>query len=188
MIRKIIYKGIFQKLLIAFILVIISPIAAGLFGIVHDQFTYTISPEYYTKFKFIQFGLDDEIIISSPRLAVTIIGFYASWWTGIPYGIMIGLISLIQKNWKRSLLISLQCIGVTLAITLLSGLIGLLYGELFVSEYTTDFYLPSNIMDRKSFLAVGMMHNFSYLGGFIGLIASIVFQLKARTRDVANAD
>jgi len=186
MIRKIIDKGIFLKLAIAFVLVILSPIAAGVFGIAHDQFTYTISSEYYSKFKFIQFAIDDEIITTSPRFAVTMIGFYASWWTGIPYGIMIGLISLIQKNWKRSFWISIQCIGVTLSITLISGLIGLLYGEVFISEYTTDLYLPSNVLDKKSFLAVGMMHNFSYLGGFIGLIASIVFQLKARARDIAE--
>jgi hypothetical protein len=33
-------------------------IIAGLYGIIHDQITYSISPEYFTKFKYRQFGFE----------------------------------------------------------------------------------------------------------------------------------
>lgn len=48
-----------KKFLILILIILIAPIIGGLYGILHDQLTYTISPEYYTKFKFYQFGLMD---------------------------------------------------------------------------------------------------------------------------------
>ena len=32
---------------------------AGLYGVVHDQVTYSISQEYFTRFKFLQFHYAD---------------------------------------------------------------------------------------------------------------------------------
>ena len=34
-------------------------LTAGLFGMIHDQISYSVSDEYFTKFKFIQFQLLD---------------------------------------------------------------------------------------------------------------------------------
>jgi hypothetical protein len=34
-------------------------LVAGLFGIIHDEISYSVSNEYFTKFKFIQFRLLD---------------------------------------------------------------------------------------------------------------------------------
>ena len=53
---------------------------AGVYGILHDQITYTISPEYFSKFKFDQFryaeiGLPDRVFVAE-------IGFLATWWVG----------------------------------------------------------------------------------------------------------
>src|SRR5688572_4894387 len=79
------------------IIILIGCIVAGLYGIIHDQLTYTISPEYYTKFKFYQFRLadeGDEAIFQSPRLWVSLVGFMATWWTGIPIAVILGLFSL----------------------------------------------------------------------------------------------
>ncbi len=46
---------------LAFLLIFIplAMLAAGLFGVLHDQISYSVSPEYFTKFKFLQFGLTD---------------------------------------------------------------------------------------------------------------------------------
>lgn len=48
------------KLLSFLLIIFVSPFIAGLYGVLHDQLTYTIAPEYYTKFKFYQFGLWEE--------------------------------------------------------------------------------------------------------------------------------
>lgn len=79
----------------------LGPIIGGLYGIIHDQLTYTISPEYYTKFKFYQFGLMDignEAIFPNPRLEVSAVGFMATWWMGLPIGLILGLVGLTIKD------------------------------------------------------------------------------------------
>ena len=85
-----------NKLIALILLLIIAPILGGVYGIVHDQITYTISNEYYSKFKFIQFGLDNwgmgenigtentpEIKLNNPRIGAAIVGFLATWWVGM---------------------------------------------------------------------------------------------------------
>lgn len=46
-----------NKLKVFLLIIILPTIIAGFYGILHDQLTYTISSEYFTKFKFYQFGL-----------------------------------------------------------------------------------------------------------------------------------
>jgi hypothetical protein len=82
-----------KKLLVFILIVIVAPLLAALYGTLHDQLTYTISPEYYTKFKFFQFELTEnkeEAILSNPRLAVAAVGVMATFWMGIPIGIILG--------------------------------------------------------------------------------------------------
>ncbi|WP_321516153.1 hypothetical protein [Marinifilum fragile] len=47
-----------KKFLTLLLLILIASMLGGVYGMLHDQITYTISEEYYTKFKFIQFGID----------------------------------------------------------------------------------------------------------------------------------
>jgi hypothetical protein len=46
----------------------------------------------------------------------------------------------------------------------------------------TAWRLPENLIDVKNFVAVGSMHNFSYIGGTTGLLAAIYFSLRRRLR------
>lgn len=63
-----------------FVLAAMGAILAGIYGIAHDQLTFTLAPEYFTQLKFAQFewaswGLP-------PRGFVAQIGFLATWWVG----------------------------------------------------------------------------------------------------------
>lgn len=80
-----------NKILVLILIIILTPILAGIYGIAHDLFTYNISTEYYTKLKFYQFGMiDNEMNISIPKItAVIIIGFRATWWVGIIIGVVL---------------------------------------------------------------------------------------------------
>jgi hypothetical protein len=71
-------------------------LVAGLFGIIHDQISYSVSPEYFTKFKFIQFHLLDVDLPDRARAAM--VGFLASWWMGIPLGILCGAAGFVQRS------------------------------------------------------------------------------------------
>jgi hypothetical protein len=89
-----------KKYLVLLLIIALSPLIAGLYGSIHDQLTYTISPEYYTKFKFYQFGLYDignEAHLPHPRTAVAVVGFLATWWMGLPIGAVLGAVGMMQK-------------------------------------------------------------------------------------------
>ena len=176
-----------NKLLTLIILVAISCLLAGLYGILHDQLTYTISPEYYTKFKFYQFGLMDmgnAAIFPNLRIEVSVVGVLATWWMGIPIGIVLGLVGLIHKDWHTMFKMTFRAFLVTIAIAFVTGLIGLAYGYIYLAgKPRTEFvnwYIPDNLVDFESFIQVGSMHNFSYLGGLTGLIGGLVYTIVQR--------
>lgn len=170
----------------------IAPIIAGLYGILHDQLTYTISPEYYTKFKFYQFGLMDlgnEAIFPNPRIEVSAVGLLATWWMGLPIGLILGLVGLVHKDNKQMLRATLGAIIVTIIVAFITGLIGLAYGKLYLADTGVDWRLPDNLIDTKNFISVGSMHNFSYLGGLAGLIAGTIYSVRQKRKyEVANTD
>lgn len=178
-----------KKSVALFILILISPIIAGVYGIIHDQITYTISPEYYTKFKFIQFGFIDfgnEAILANPRIYVSMVGFLATWWMGLPIGIILGLVGLIHPDGNTMFKFTLKAILVTVIVAFLTGVLGLAYGEFFLAnkpkEYFDNWFLPENLKNYKNFISVGSMHNFSYLGGLAGLIAGIIYSVKQKKK------
>lgn len=161
------------------------PLIAGLYGILHDQFTYTISEEYYTRFKFIQFGFwtgDLPAQIEHPRLAVCAVGFLATWWTGIFIGPFIALTGFIHRDARVMLKANVQSIGIVLLITATTGLLGLCYGWWFLNDGGVNWYMPEGLIDRRHFIMVGSMHNFSYMGGAFGLIGGVVYQFLVKLK------
>ena len=58
-----------KKLLVYVLIVVIAVFAAGLYGVVHNQVSYTVAPEYFTKFKFRRFGLTDTTVPERVRPA-----------------------------------------------------------------------------------------------------------------------
>src|SRR5258708_13514776 len=79
--------------------IIISVVFAGLYGMLNDQVTYTISPEYFTKFKYLQFCVKPQEF-GGDRRAVAAIGFLATWWMGLIVGLVFGINGLVFKDPK----------------------------------------------------------------------------------------
>ena len=174
-----------KKLPTLLLIIILTAITGGVYGILHDQITYTISPEYYTKFKFYQFGLIDtgnEAIFPNPRFQVSLVGFMATWWMGLLIGVILGVTGLIHKDYRQMLRVTIQAMFITMGIAFVTGLLGLAYGKLMLASTGVDWWLPENLIDRKNFIAVGSMHNFSYLGGLLGLIAGIVYSVRQKKK------
>ena len=67
---------------------LMGALIAGLYGVVHDQITYSMSPEYFTRVKFFQFHYADFGL--PPRSFVAEIGFLATWWVGLIAGWFLG--------------------------------------------------------------------------------------------------
>ncbi|UOU98628.1 hypothetical protein MUU74_01355 [Chryseobacterium daecheongense] len=173
-------KEILKKFLTVFLIAGFASLLAGIYGILHDQITYSISPEYYTRFKFIQFNLSEEYY--SIREKVAIVGFSATWWFGLFLGLILGIFGLRHKDWKTMFKMSVFSIFIAILITLIVGIMGFLYGNVVLSNQPKsefpNWFIPHDLIDFKSFIAVGSMHNFSYIGGIISLIFGVVYSHK----------
>lgn len=155
---------------------ILGAVIAGLYGVIHDQLTYSISHEYFTKLKFRQFWYADFGL--GNRFYVGTIGFLATWWVGLFVGWFLARwfvprLSIIEAN-----RVILKGFFVVFSFVSASALLAALYGEVVVPSsnlndwsYTLRYY---GISDGRSFVRVAYIHNGSYLGGFLGLVASIV--------------
>src|SRR5262245_32181747 len=62
----------------------LGAVIAGPYGAVHDQISYAISPEYFTKLKFRQFSYAN--FGWPPQLFAAEVGFLATWWVGLLAG------------------------------------------------------------------------------------------------------
>jgi hypothetical protein len=158
---------------------IICILLAGFYGVIHNQITYTIAPEYFTKFKYDQFGFEPAWF-GGHRETVAIIGFFATWWTGIFIGFAFGLTGLIFKDHTTMYKAIQKAIFITLCFAVATGLLGFLYGRFILTKTKVNWSLPEDLIDKKGFITVGSIHNFSYLGGLFGLVAGVYYMVKLK--------
>ena len=161
------------KLLLIPLLLLIACLIAGLYGAMHNQISYTVSPDYFHQFKFIQFGL----IHFQDRTGAAFVGWYASWWMGIIIGIVLVPVSLIVPGAKGYFVAALRAFGVVTLTALATGLTGLLLGFLLIDPQRVgpvERY-GQLINDPAAFWRAGTMHSFSYLGGLLGIVTGLIY-------------
>jgi hypothetical protein len=168
-----------RRLAVYFAFVLAAVLAAGAFGALHDQISYTVSPEYFTKFKFVQFELLNDAVPERVRAAQ--VGFLGAWWMGVPLGFLIGAAGFIHSDvpqMRRALSLSLV---VAIAFTLLFALGGLVYGLIqtgtFDLAHPEGWYVPQGLVQPRRFISVGYMHNAAYTGGEIAVPVALAFHL-----------
>ncbi len=174
-----------RKIIVYLSMIVFCLIVAGLYGAVHNQISYTVSSEYFSTFKFEQFGLLDARV--PERIRASMVGFYASWWMGFPIGILAGIVGFIQPGYRRMFIVSFQAMIVAVLFTLAFGLCGLVYGfmqtsSLNIGDYS-DWYVPVNVIHVRRFLCAGYMHNSAYLGGVLAIPVAWIFQIVVRLRN-----
>src|SRR6266571_2624158 len=140
-----------KKLLIYVLLVVLAVLLAAFYGIIHNQISYSVSSEYFTKFKFRQFGFVDTPL--PERVRALMVGFLASWWMGIPIGLLVGAAGFMHRGPRRMFKVSLWSFGVVAVVTLLFGLCGLFYGYLQtttinISEYG-GWFIPKDVVNLR---------------------------------------
>ncbi len=167
-----------KRLLKLLVLIIITPLIAGSYGALHNQISYRISPEYFTKFKILQFDLVDMFEQGIDiRIIVAIIGFQATWSLGFPIGFLIGIMTFVRSKSNKIIADGLIGISTCLFTTLIAGIVGYLKGintpieniKIDTSRYL--FKYGENIQD---FYTAGSVHNAGYLGAAIGLVLSLI--------------
>jgi hypothetical protein len=155
---------------------IVGGLVAGAYGIVHDQITYTISPEYFTNLKFHQFryanfGMGDRVFAST-------IGFLATWWVGFIAAWL--LARRLIPDQPRQAAFGQICKGIVciLAFAFSFGCLAYLFGlwrgpDADYSNWDWAFH-RFGITDKWAFVRVAYIHNAGYLGGLIGLVVALV--------------
>jgi hypothetical protein len=149
-----------------------SIILAGIYGILHDQVTSSISPEYFTKFKFIQFKVAPALPF---RMAVAMVGFYATWWTGIVIGPILGMIGFLFPDHKTMQRYIRKSFRIVCCIAIVTAFAGFLIGKFYLVHHPPHWYYPEGLIDKNNFVIVGSIHNASYIGGLLGLITASIY-------------
>lgn len=149
-------------------------VIAGAYGILHDQITYTISPEYFTAFKaqqfrYMDFGWPERVYVAQIGfLASSCVGFIAGWFLA---RLTVPPVSReVAGRWCR------QAFGVLLGVAMLAGLAGAgvgwwetRHGGGAAGGDLLDLARSYGGRDVASFIRAGCIHNGSYLGALLGL-------------------
>lgn len=155
---------------------LIGAVLAGAYGMLHDQITYSISPEYFTNLKSAQFhyadvGLGDRVFASIIGfLATSCVGLIAAWF----------LARRLIPCQPRSQAYRQICRGFTCVFVcaVLAGVLGFAYGLWRgpAADYSAWewAFRRFQITDTWSFVRVAYIHNAGYLGAAIGLIVALV--------------
>jgi len=163
-------------------LVIIAVLLAGTYGVVHDQISYSLAPEYFTRFKFLQFNLP--WAHHAPRLGAAYIGVLGTWWMGLIISLPLLFLTRnasVQQQYRRVLISYSLVLCVNLIVT--ASALALAYQHIDEDNLTRyRRWLRSGVTDPIQFIRVGFMHNASYLGGAAGLCTALLFNMNVITR------
>lgn len=168
---------VMARLVVLPVLIAVACLLAGVYGMVHNQISYTVGPDYFHAFKFRQFNIAEALPY---RLGAAIVGWRASWWMGLVIGVPIAAVALamptVQQMVRAFLLAVLMVVGIALAFGVASLAI-----PVDPSQYH-HFSIPSGVADAEGFARAGLMHNTSYFAGIVGLVVGVVFMLVAVIR------
>ncbi len=163
---------------------------AGLYGVVHDQITYTISPEYFTKLKFDQFDYA-EPSNGSERIFAGRIGFLATWWVG---GIVVWVfvrVGFLREQQVPPLRETSTGFGIVFAISMLAAVCGFGWGIWREGTGHGGGWLgwmrSLGVEHTADFMKVAYIHNSSYIGGVIGTFIGCLYMAWMRKCRVSES-
>lgn len=166
-------------------IVVLSTLAAILYGILHDQVTARVCLEYFT------IGHPPIFPTRSPTLLAIGWGIIATWWVGLPLGCALALAAraggsrpkLEAHELVRPIGVLLLCMFALALVAGLSGAFLASRGQVWLVE-PLKTAVPA---DRQvAFLADLWAHTASYLGGLVGGIGLAIWTWKKRGRLAAS--
>jgi hypothetical protein len=161
---------------------VIGAVLASLYGILHDQLTFTISPEYFTRLKFQQFAWAN--IGGPPRVFVAEIGLLASWWVGLIGGWFLARAGAAQLPPPTRWPLVTRSFALVALFTLTAGLIGWLWGAAVADNSSLTAWQIARqslgVRNLPRFVTVAYIHNATYLGAALGIFFAILYIRRAR--------
>ena len=118
-----------------------------------------------------------------PRVGVAKVGILNTWSYSLVISIVLALAGLIHANTKKTIQYTTQSFFIAIAFAFISGITGWLIAYFFSIQDFDNLKLPQNIDDGKPFKTVQLIHNFSYMGGIIGMLIGLGWQFYKRKID-----
>ena len=147
---------------------------AGLYGIIHDQVTFSISPEYFTRLKFTQFHWANTGL--PVRFFVAEIGFLATWWVGFIAGWVLARISAQTPEPRPMLSLVTRGFAIVIGAAFFAAVAAFVYGMKQDTDSENSglaaFAAALGVSDVSAFVRVAYIHNAGYLGGLFGIITA----------------
>lgn len=163
-------------------IILLTTLAAVVYGIVHDQITVRICLEYFTIFH------PPVVPTTNPTLLAFGWGVIATWWAGFLIGVPLAFCSRLGAPPRRDVTSLVRPVAKLMLVmaggAILSGFIGWTLasnGVIQMTEYSASL-LPESRQAR--FFADLWAHNASYAGGFIGGLVLCVRVRLAKNRAV----
>ncbi|MES2462148.1 MAG: hypothetical protein V4671_16305 [Armatimonadota bacterium] len=162
-------------------------LGAVLYGIVNDQITVTLSPEYFSVFKRRQFApiLEQAGLINAPvRVQAVLVGTVATWWFGLLLGIVLSISGTAGRRPALPTRLFIRAVGgimlFTLALSVFCGAVGY-FAEPFIKPEPANWPFLTGIQEVRRAFAVGFWHNGAYLGGLVGTVGAILWGKRQRS-------
>jgi hypothetical protein len=168
-----------MKKLAAFTALLVAGcLVAGVYGVLHDQISYTVSPEYFHRFKFIQFRIAPQW---HNRVGAAKVGWMATWWMGAIIGLPVLGSGLLIRGVTAYVRHSLIAFGLVMLTAIVFGASALFVALATITpKHLPPYRFPDGVTNKVAFACVGAMHNFSYLGGFVGIFVGVAYLAWAR--------
>ena len=168
---------------------VVGALIAGVYGVFHDQITYSISPEYFTRLKFLQFHYAD---FGFPaRVCVAEIGFLATWWVGLIAGWFLARVAVPALPAEKARSGVFRGFGIIFVGAIIAALVGFLLGLRLGPDSDLSnwqgFATSRGVVDLPNFVRVAYIHNASYLGGLIGLIVALLHLRRQKNKVVPSS-
>ena len=152
-----------------FAIAILSTLLTIAYGVLHDQVTIRICPEYFTVFHPHLIDTDSLIVLAAAW------GVVATWWVGLPFGLALGLAATMGARPKRSVGHVVSSVAIALGFTAgaaaLAGMLG------FIAASTRNVFVVGPLAGEiptshhAPFIAVLWTHLASYgIGGLAGAV------------------
>jgi hypothetical protein len=149
-------------------IVVMSILAAVIYGILHDQVTARVCIEYFTV-GHPDLGRPEVFHSSNPTVIGIAWGIVATWWVGFMLGVPLAVVARAGSRPKRSARSLVRPIAILMAVNAVCALIAGTAGWIAVSRGGSAgiaHFLPPET--QAPFIADWYAHQSSYSVGFIG--------------------
>lgn len=167
-------------------IVAFSLVAAVVYGVIHDQITARICVEYFTV------GHPPLIRSTSPTMLGLAWGVVATWWVGLPLGL---LVAAAARGGSRPKFSAAQVVPYIVRLLIVVAVLAAAMGSIGYALATRGYVgLPMYWADRLRpdaripFLVDAWTHEASYFFGILGgvVVAAVVYRRRRATQGDSN--